>query len=74
MTIIARILKLHHDARLAGLVPTVVIIPFNDIDHTVGPGRMFGMDVRSGPDPLTVLAMPARKIGRYECIVPVRFS
>jgi hypothetical protein len=74
VTIIQRILKLRHDAERAGLKPVVVEVPFEDIDNTVGPGLMFGMTVRVDDGPLAVLALPSRKIGRYECVAPVRFS
>jgi hypothetical protein len=74
MNIHHRIATLRRNAQNAGLKPVIVEVPFDDIDHTVGPGMLFGMEVRTEPGPLCVLALPSRRIGRYECIAPVRFE
>lgn len=66
------ILQLRAQAEMAGLLPvTVEVGPESGIS-----GCMYaGMRVVHRAEPgAAVLALPARKIGRYEVVVPQRFE
>jgi hypothetical protein len=69
-----RINQLRRAALEAGMVPVGVLVPRRDIDHTMVSGAVFGMKIDVMTDRLEVLAMPNRRIGKYECVAPTRFT
>lgn len=80
MNVISRIIAGKEAAYAAGLRPCEVelgVDELKEVSHTICvlPGSsLLGMQVSTRPSGIAILALPDRKIGRFECVVPERFE
>src|SRR5207244_2360239 len=73
--LVARAAKLMHRAYAAGLRPDAIELGFDEGMLAPAGEVILGMTVRRRARPgMAVLALPSRKIGRYEVVIPTRFE